>query len=74
MRFKINLNTESDVRQFVEIATSVKEAVWLTDSQNGLKVNGKSLLGVLYTMADWDDIYVESERDLYFQLIHLAAE
>ena len=74
MRLKIHLNTQTDVRNLVEVATSVEEDVWLTDADHNLKVSGKSLLGALYTMSDWDDIYVECERDLYFQLIDLVAE
>lgn len=74
MRLRINLNTQSDVRHLVEVATSIEEDVWLTDSDHNLKVSGKSLLGALYTMSDWDDIYVECERDLYLQLIDLVAD
>lgn len=74
MRLKINLNTESDVYKLVSVATSVSEDVWLTDSAHNLKVSGKSLLGALYTMSDWDDIYVECDRDLYLQLIELLAD
>lgn len=74
MRLKINLNTESDVHKLVSVATSVSEDVWLTDSDHNLKVSGKSLLGALYTMSDWDDIYVECDRDLYLQLIELLAD
>lgn len=74
MRLKINLNTQSDVQHLVEVATSIKENVWLTDAEHNLKVSGKSLLGALYTMSDWDDIYVECEKDLYLQLIDLVAE
>ena len=74
MRLKINLNTQSDVRRLVEVTTAIEEPVWLTDAEHNLKVSGKSLLGALYTMSDWDDIYVECEKDLYFQLIDLIAE
>ena len=75
MRLKINLTTESDVRKLIEVATSVEEDVWLTDSKCNLKVSGKSMLGALYAMSDWawSDIFVECERDLYFQLRDLIA-
>ena len=74
MRLKIHLNTQKDVQKLVQIATAVSEDVWLTDADHNLKVSGKSLLGALYTMSDWDDIYVECERDLYLQLIDLVAD
>ena len=76
MRLKINLTTESDVRKLIEVATKVTEDVWLTDSNYNLKVSGKSMLGALYAMSDWgwSDIYVESDKDLYFQLRDLIAE
>ena len=74
MRVKINLITQSDVTKFVAIASTIPEPVWLTDAEHNMKVSGKSLLGALYTMSDWNDIYVECERDFYSQIIELVAD
>lgn len=74
MRLKINLITQTDVTKFVAIASTIPEPVWLTDADRNMKVSGKSLLGALYTMSDWNDIYVECERDFYSQISDLVAE
>lgn len=74
MRVKINLITQSDVTKFVNIASSIPGHVWLTDAEGTLKVNGKSLLGALYSMSDWNDIFVESEKDFYMQIRDMIAE
>ena len=74
MRTKINLVTQSDVTKFVGIASTIPAPVWLTNNDGSLKVNGKSLLGALYSMSDWNDIYVECEKDFYLEISDLVAE
>lgn len=74
MRLKINLVTQSDVTKFVAVASTIPEPVWLTDAERNMKVSGKSLLGALYSMSDWNDIFVECERDFYSQISELAAD
>ena len=63
MKAKINLDTMRDINDFVRICTGVKAAVHVTDGA-GLKVSGKSLLGVMYAM-EFDDIWCECEEDIY---------
>jgi hypothetical protein len=63
MKAKINLDTMRDINDFVRICTGIKSAVHITDGA-GLKVSGKSLLGVMYAM-EFDDIWCECEQDIY---------
>jgi hypothetical protein len=66
MRAKINLDTMKDINDFVRICTRIPVAVHITDGA-GLKVSGKSLLGVMYAM-EFDDIWCECEHDIYHDI------
>lgn len=72
MKNKIRLDTMSDVNEFVKIATSVRGNVYLTDKTD-LKVNGKSLLGVMYSL-EFEEIWVESDADIYSQISKFIIE
>jgi hypothetical protein len=63
MRAKINLDTIKDINDFVGICTRIPAAVYITDGA-GLKVSGKSLLGVMYAM-EFSAIWCECEEDIY---------
>ena len=65
MRAKIELVTMSDVITFVNIATSIKEPVYLVGED--FKVSAKSLLGVRYSM-EWNEIWCECEKDIYTKI------
>ena len=65
MRVKIELETMSDVSEFVTIVTKIAEPVHLVSEH--FRVNAKSLLGALYTM-EWDDVWCECERDIYTKI------
>jgi hypothetical protein len=62
MRQKINLDTFSDIKEFVNVAGQVTERVTLEDGE-GHCVSAKSLLGVAYTF-EWHDVYCSCERDI----------
>ena len=49
MRVQIRLDTMRDAQNFVNIASKMPGAVYITDNA-GLKVSAKSLLGALYAM------------------------
>lgn len=74
MRYKINLITQSDALKFVNIASSIDEDVYLTNESHQLIVNAKSLLGVRYGQIEWNDLYVECEKDLYLEMNEFLAE
>jgi len=62
-KYQIELVTNADIVEFVNTATRADGAVKLVDG-NGFCVNGKSLLGVMATI-EWNDLYCESENDIY---------
>ena len=72
MRAKINLDTMKDINDFVRICTRIPVAVHITDGA-GLKVSGKSLLGVMYAM-EFDDIWCECEQDIYHEIVKFVVE
>ena len=63
MRVKINVDTMSKIQAFVSICTKLGGNIKLTDGQDYC-VNARSLLGILAS-ADWSEVYVESEEDIY---------
>ena len=60
-RIKVILDTQSDIREFVNIANTISEDVYLEDG-TGLRVNGKSLLGVMYGTDEFTNLYVMSDN------------
>ena len=65
MRVRVELDTMTDVIQFVNIATSIKEPVYLVGED--FRVSAKSLLGARYSM-EWSEIWCECERDIYTKI------
>ena len=63
MRYRIRLDTMSDVNNFVKMASKNPGKITLTDGEN-FTVNGKSLLGAMYTM-EWKQVFCESENDSF---------
>ncbi len=66
MKAKINLDTMKDINDFVRICTAVPVPVHVTDGA-GLRVSGKSLLGVMYAM-EFTEIWCECEKDIYLEI------
>lgn len=66
MRVKIQLDTVTDIGNFVIAvanATSKNDTVWVKDTK-GSCINAKSFLGLVAT-RDFDEIWCESEKDIY---------
>lgn len=66
MKVKVNLDTFSDVVKFVSITSSIKEPVYLTG--HGFKVSAQSLLGAHLASVEWDEVWCESEADIYMKI------
>lgn len=71
MKIRINLETLSDVTKFVAVTEKIPGKVCLTDGM-GLKVNAKSLMGVIYTL-EFEEIWVESDKDIYSQIAEFTC-
>ena len=64
MKYKIILDTVSDVNTFVKnVSTFPDASVTVTDNR-GLRVNAKSLMGMLYAL-EFDELWCESDIEIY---------
>ena len=67
---KIELVGMSDINKFIAITTKLPGVIKLTDCDN-YSVSAKSLLGALASM-EWDELYCESEVDIYTHIAEFA--
>ena len=72
MKAKVNLDTMSKINAFVHICSKLDCNVKLIDG-SGYCVSAKSLLGVMAT-ADWSQVFVECEKDIYAYIQTFLAE
>ena len=72
MEAQIRLDTFTDVKRFVDIATGEKDAVYITDGK-GLKVSAKSILGAMYSL-EFDNLWCEAENDIYMAIKDFIIE
>lgn len=65
---KIILDTTQDAIDFSHIVSKLPDSVhvYVTDN-NGLKVNAKSLIGMLYSL-EFEELWCESDADIYTQI------
>ena len=73
MRLKIRLDTDSDAVKLVGIASGIKENITLTDG-NGLCVSAKSLLGTMYVRFEFNEIWLETENEHFFDFKDFMVE
>lgn len=70
--YRINLVTGSDVLEFVKIASHIDGKVWLVSGNK--RLSAKSVLGVHLARMAWNEIYVESDTDCFFELRRFIEE
>ena len=63
MKFRVQLETLSDVKRFIDKSEKLDAKIFLSDD-SGLKVSAKSLMGVIYTL-EFSQIWLESDKDVY---------
>ena len=73
MKLKIRIDTDSDAVKLVGIASGMKENITLTDG-NGLCVSAKSLLGTMYVRFEFNEIWLETENEHYFDFKDFMVE
>ena len=61
-KIQIRLDTQSDVRDFVGYANSIPMTVYLEDG-TGFRADAKSLLGVMYGMSEFKELFVLSDYE-----------
>ena len=62
-KLQIELDTMTDVTEFVSITSKLSGAIVVVDNK-GMRVNAKSILGMLYAM-EFEELWVESDEDIY---------
>lgn len=74
MKVKLRLDTVSDVNKFVNITTALNQPITITDG-NGLRVNAKSVIGVLHAL-EFDNLVCETEddNDIYMAIKEFVIE
>lgn len=72
MSVKIRLDTGTQAMKFAEIASKSTGYVYITDN-NGLRVNGKSVLGALHAM-EFSEIWCETEQEMYSAIKEFVVE
>ena len=72
MKIKVNLDTVTDIANFVLIANQIKSDVYLTNN-NGLKTSGKSFLGVAHA-SEFTELWCECEEDIYTKIKGFVVE
>lgn len=66
MKVRVQLDTLSDIAAFVLAVSTVKPKVYLT-SDDGLRVDGKSFLGVAHA-HEFNNLWCECEEDIYYKI------
>lgn len=61
-KIQVRIDTQKDVRDFVGVATSISNSVFLEDG-TGFRVDAKSLMGVMYGTSEFSNLYVLSDCD-----------
>ncbi len=70
--YKVNLDTAAKVNEFVKAASKVEGSVSIVSGTK--RINAKSFLGVLYAKVAWDNIYVECEKDCWWEFHSFIEE
>lgn len=76
MRNKIRLDTSSDVREFIKIVDGIPSNVKITvsDGTGDFIVNGRSFLGLLYASAEFPELWIETDQDIYDKIMNFVTE
>ena len=72
MNAKVNLDTMGKINAFVTVCSRLDCKVDLIDG-NGYRVSAKSLIGAVATM-DWQQVFIECERDIYAYVQDFLAD
>ena len=56
-RMKIELVTQTDVLEFMTIASQAEGEVYIEDGTGNLRISAKSILGVKMASVEWNDLY-----------------
>lgn len=72
MKVRVRLDTLGDIAAFVLAVNDVKSMVYLT-TDNNLRVDGKSFLGVAHA-HEFNNLWCECEEDIYSKIYSFIPE
>ena len=61
-KIRVVLDTKTDVREFVNIANTIEEDVFLEDGTH-FRADAKSMMGVMYGKFEFENLLVLSENN-----------
>lgn len=65
MKARIRLDTMSEITSFCAAVNKLDCDVYLVDRRHRYKVNAKSQLSCMLASAEWSELAVECEEDIY---------
>lgn len=67
-RYKIQLDTLTDVKKFLDIVTKEyskpNDCLYLTNETGDYTVNAKSMMGIIYSL-EWNNLFLISNKEVY---------
>lgn len=63
IKWKIQLDTTDQIANFVQILNEYPDEFIVSNSSGSFKVNGKSLMGMLYTTEWGSDVYLLIDKE-----------
>ena len=73
MRARIRLETLSDINRFINVVTPLPGKIVVKNSTEDFIVNAKSIFVMICAM-NYDDLWVESENDVYSHIKDFIIE
>ena len=71
-RTKIHIDTMTEATNFVATTTKLPGEIVVVDGK-GMRVNAKSILGMLYAM-EFEDLWCESDSEIYPYIAKFAID
>lgn len=72
MKVRIELNTMTDVTDFVAIVSAFPGQVYLSDDKHQ-QICAKSQLGAILAKMEWDEIYCVSDEDISGSIVRFIV-
>lgn len=69
--YRVRLKTAADILNFVKTAVRCPYDVEVVNGRH--RLNAKSLMGVLLAKTSWEEMYVTSDCDCYFDFENYIA-
>lgn len=72
-KWKIRLDTLSDANEFLNLASGIKDEVYIKSGEH-LCASAKSALGCYMAHLEWNNLYCECDSDIYCKIKKFIIE